>query len=544
MTVLLRNGSGGPRRPWRWAPHLGLGGIIVAGLVALIAISSVYNSMRIEVPTGFQAILIRKTGLDLPRDMEIAPPPKDGKLYKGIQPGVLTEGRYFYNPFYWDWEIQKQFDVPVGKIGVRIALAGDDMPIGQILADPGQKGIQREVLKPGRYPFNWYSEAITLHDPVMIPAGFQGVVTLLSGREPKDPNNVVVSPGERGVQKKTLAPGTYFLNPYETRVSLVDCRSKRFDLGEDGEMDFLSADGFPVRLDGAIEFRVIPERAPEVFVLYNEDKNGDAVDEEIINKIITPESRSICRISGSRLTGGMFISGNDREQFQQNLDTTLKANCKNQGVEILAVAITSIRPPEAIAVPVREREVAKQQLLQFEQEKLQQQSETLLAVEVILSEQKTALVEAERSVVELTTKAEQEQGVAETLAEQKLAVSKVGLEAVKARAAKLMAEAQANADVIRAKNRAELSGLANRVKAFGGDGHAMAQNMMISKVAPAFRSIMSNSDGPLMELFGQFSAPRATPLRPDSSAVTQRPEFVNPSHRAVETPSITSSEEK
>lgn len=543
MTVLLRNGAGGPRRPWRRALHLGFGGLVIAAVIAVIVISSMYNSIKIEVPTGYQAVLIRKTGLDLPSDKEIAPPPRNGKLYKGIQPSVLTEGRYFYNPFFWDWEIQKQFDVPVGKIGVRIALAGDDMPIGQILANPGQKGIQHEVLKPGRYPYNWYSEAITLHDPVMIPAGFQGVVTLLSGREPKDPNNVVVGPGERGVQKKTLAPGTYFLNPFEARVSLVDCRSKRFDLGEEGGMDFLSADGFPVRLDGVIEFRVIPERAPEVFVLYNEDKNGDVVAEEIINKIITPESRSICRLSGSRLTGGDFISGTEREQFQQNLDKTLKANCKNQGVEILAVAITSIRPPEAIAVPVREREVAKQELEQFVQEKLQQQSETLLAVQKIMSDQKTALVEAERSVVELTTKAEQEQGVAETLAEQKLAVAKVGLEAVKARAAKLTAEAKANADVIRARNRAELSGLANRVKAFDGDGHAMAQNMMISKIAPSFRSIMSNSDGPLMELFGQFSAPRPTPLQPDPSALTNRPEFVNPSHRN-ETPSITSSEEK
>ena len=74
-------------------------------------------------------------------------------------------------------------------------------------------------------------------------------------------------------------------------------------------MDFLSSDGFPITLDGAVEFRVMPEKVAEVFVKYNEDDNGDEIDEEIIAKIITPESRSLCRIGGSKLTGGQFISG-------------------------------------------------------------------------------------------------------------------------------------------------------------------------------------------------------------------------------------------
>jgi regulator of protease activity HflC (stomatin/prohibitin superfamily) len=495
------------------------GGLGVILLVASAFVAFVtYNACRLEVPTGSQAVLIRRIGLDIPPDAEIAPAPKNGQYYKGVQPGFLTEGRYFYNPYAWDWEVYPQQEIPGGQIGVRIALVGEDLPPGQILANPGQKGILREVLKPGRYPYNKYAELIELQQPATISPGFQGVVTLLAGSPPKDPNVVLVGPGERGVQKATLPPGTYFLNPYETRVSLVDCRSRRFNLGDEGGMDFLSADGFPVSLDGAIEFRVDPARVAEVFVLYNEDTNGDTVDEEIINKIITPESRSICRIGGSRLTGGMFISGVEREQFQQNFDKTLKENCKKQGVDVLAVAITSIRPPEAIALPVREREVAKQELNQFEQEKFQQESEALLRVQELLADQRKAIVEAEQSVVELTTKAEQEQAVAKTLASQKLAVAKIGLEAVKAQASAVVAEAEASATVIRARNKAELAGLATRVQAFEGDGSAMAQNMLINKLAPAFRSIMSNSDGPLMEMFGTFSKPS-----PGTTPGTSRP---------------------
>ena len=260
-------------------------------------------------------------------------------------------------------------------------------------------------------------------------------------------------------------------------------------------MDFLSADGFPITLDGVVEFRVLPEKVAEMFVKYNEDANGDAIDEEIIAKIITPESRSLCRIGGSKLSGGQFISGKDREKFQTDLVKSLTENCKKQGIEILAVAITSIQPPEEIAEPVQQREVAKQKLAQFQREKIQQLSEAKLKVQVVLAEQKKKLVEAEQGVVEKTTKAEQEQQVAVTLAEQKLKVAETQLEAAKDKASAIVAKAEADADVIRFNNKAEVAGLAAQVSAFDGDGAALARNILIGKLAPSFHTIRRTPKG-------------------------------------------------
>ena len=490
---------------------LALGGFILLGIGLAIAI---YNACKIEVDTGFQAVLIRREGLELEPDMELAPPPVDGRYYKGVQAGgpnngVLTEGRYFYNPYLWSWEITSQFVVPGDKIGIRIALAGDDLPAGQVLAGPGQKGIRSEVLKPGRYPYNPYAESIELHDPVIIPAGYRGVVTRLAGPLPANPNVFLVADGERGVQTRTLEPGMYYLNPYETRVSLVNCQSRRFNLSDDGEMSFLSADGFPITLDGVVEFRILPDRVAEMFVKYNEDANGDAIDEEIIAKIITPESRSLCRIGGSKLLGGQFISGEDREKFQTDLVKSLTHNCQEQGIEILAVAITSIRPPAAITEPVQQREVAKQKLAQFRREKLQQVSEAKLKVEVVLAEQKKRVVEAEQEVIEKTTKAEQEQQVAVTLAEQNLQVAQTQFEAARDKASAVLAKAGAEAEVIKFDNAAEAAGLAAQVAAFDGDGSALARNRLLVKLAPAFRTILASSEGPLMDLFREFSRPPA-----------------------------------
>ena len=321
MNVIEMGDRGRPRpSPGSSASKIGLIGL---GLVAIASVVSVYNSCKIEVGTGQQAVLIRKVGIDLDPEMELAPAPKQGgSYYKGVQSGgpnngVLTEGRYFYNPIYWDWEITPQFVVPDGKIGIRIALSGEELPAGQILAEPGQKGILAEVMKPGRYPYNPRAEIIELKDPVTVPAGYRGVVTLLSGPISTKPNEFLVESGKRGVQERTLEPGTYYLNPYQTRVSLVDCKSHRFNLGQGTEMDFLSSDGFPITLDGAVEFRVMADKVSDVFVKYNEAANGDEIDEEIIAKIITPESRALCRIGGSKLTGGEFIKGESREKFQR-----------------------------------------------------------------------------------------------------------------------------------------------------------------------------------------------------------------------------------
>ncbi len=57
--------------------------------------------------------------------------------------------------------------------------------------------------------------------------------------------------------------------------------------------------------------------------------------------------------------------------------------------------------------------------------------------------------------------------------------------------------------MIRYNNAAELAGLSARVAAFGGDGAALARNILVGKLAPSFRTILTNSEGPLMDLLGQ-----------------------------------------
>ena len=155
-------------------------------------------------------------------------------------------------------------------------------------------------------------------------------------------------------------------------------------------MMFPSKDGFPISLDGIIEFRVIPETAARTYVTYNDvvnDKPGaSAIAEEIIAKVIMPNARAFCRLRGSNSSARDFIGGVTRTAFQSEFQKAITETCQSQGIEIVQALITKIIPPQAIAQPLRDREIAAQEKKQFTQEILQQQQEAKLATEMELIE--------------------------------------------------------------------------------------------------------------------------------------------------------------
>ena len=415
------------------ALRFGLGGIAVVLVLLSISAYVVYTQFRIDVPGMHFAVLTKKVGVDLENYQEVAPDAD----HKGLQLKVLTEGRYFYNPYIWGWEVYPMIEIERDKMGIRVRLYGDDLPYGHFVAtNDKQKGIIEEPLKPGRYAINAITidgktkqiigprrgkddhvEIIELWEPKIIAAGYKGVVTNLAGPLPEEPNELLVAEGKRGPQEETLNAGTHYRNPYLYRINAIDTRSQRFNLsGEGNEMGFPSKDGFWISLDGIIEFRVMDTRAAEVYVTYNDISNDVAgssrIDEEIIAKIIMPNARSFCRLRGSNSSGRDFIGGETRIAFQEDFEKGIRATCEKQGIEIVQALITRIKPPEAIRDPVRKREISVQELKQYQQQTLQQEQEAKLATEKALIEQKQALVDAELSVVEEVTLAMQEQQVA------------------------------------------------------------------------------------------------------------------------------------
>jgi regulator of protease activity HflC (stomatin/prohibitin superfamily) len=505
--------------------------MVSVGVVVLLIISIptfVYQECRIDVPNKHMAILTHKMGKDLDMGIILAP----DEDYKGVQKKMLTEGRYYYNPYAWTWQVVPQVEIPEGKLGVRIRMYGDDLPAGELIAwKDNQKGIVSDVLRPGRYPKinaivaggestrENYAEMIELKEPVTIPAGYKGLIIDLASAMPKQANEIVSSKGERGVQADTLEPGTHYLNPYVQEIRLVDCRSQRYNLKDIG---FPTKDGFWVSLEAIIEFRIKPEQAATTYILYNEERDGKNLAAEVITKVILPNARAYTRLRGSNHSGKEFIAGDTRVLFQEDFQKTMKSTCDEQGIEVIQALITKITPPEKIADPVRRRQIALQQEAQYKKEIEQQTAEQELAIQKATVQQKKDVVAASQEVVVVTTEAKKKQEVALIDANKRLAVAEQKLMAAKDLASAIMAKGKADANVINFANQAEAAGWQKSIAAFSGNGNEFARWTLYKKLAPSFRSMMVNTENsPLMDVFKMFDSKQtgttAQPISPAPS---------------------------
>lgn len=476
-----------------WAVTTAVGGAILFLLVFAI-------SGTLVVEKGKMAILIRKSGDDPPNGTVIVKPGQ-----KGIQPDPLPEGWYWRNPLVWDWVVADQIVIEPGHVGVRIRNFGEPLPPGRVIAEEGQKGVVRETLGPGSYVINPVAYTIKTYPRVTIAAGHVGVVTLLSGRDPANPNDFLVQDGERGTQKKTLPPGTYYPNPFIEMITPVDARSHRFDMTGDRIIRFPSLDGFDISMEGTIEWYIDPARVAEVFVKY---VDAPDVIKSIVEEVILPNARAFSRIEGSKHLARDFIGGITREKFQEQFLAGLKRSCAAQGIVIQSALVRGTSPPEAITKPIKERELAIRLREMYLQQKERERQQKLLAMEEKIKERKTQLKQAEADVSVQMTKANQEKDVAIIEANRQLELARLQLQAARNQAEATVATGRAKADVILYKNAAEAQGLKNSVAAFG-DADTYVRYVLNSKVGPAIAYVLSSTEGPFADIFRRAAEGKA-----------------------------------
>ena len=85
----------------------------VAAAVAVFVFGFLWFCCRVYVPEGQMAIVTAKTGRPLPPGRILAEPGE-----KGVQRMPLAEGRHFLNPVNNDWRIVPTTTIPAGSVGV------------------------------------------------------------------------------------------------------------------------------------------------------------------------------------------------------------------------------------------------------------------------------------------------------------------------------------------------------------------------------------------------------------------------------------------
>jgi len=170
---------------------------------------------RFYVGPNQMAIITAKNGNPLEPGQILA-----NENQKGIRAETLGEGRYFYNPIFYDRKIVDAIIIEPGKVGIVTSKVGTKLPTGKFIANRGQKGIWHSVLGPGKYRLNPYGYNVEIVDAISIPIGYAGVITSLAGEQ--TPSGQFAKRGQQGVRKDILQPGLYYVNPKEFKVDVLE----------------------------------------------------------------------------------------------------------------------------------------------------------------------------------------------------------------------------------------------------------------------------------------------------------------------------------
>jgi len=465
------------------------GASIAAVLPVLLVFGAlwVWFGWRIEPESGQIAMLMRKTGSDLPVGQIVADKPGQ----KGVQIDVLPEGRFFRNPYVWDWVILPAIDIPAGKFGVLVRRFGNDLPDGSIIATSDtSKGIVREVLGTGKHRINPYAYEVRIYDDIKIAPGHIGVVTSLCGEDILKGNpsaatdkGFLVGPEAKGVQRAIIKEGTHRLNPFLFSVSIVNIQSQRLEFNGADAITFLTLDGFPITVEGTLEFNISVDKAS---LLTHEI--GDM--EDIKNKLILPSARGFSRIEGSKKSATEFIVGESRQAFQNSLETYLKTICSAWGISINSVLIRDIIPPQEIAEIIRDRELASQDSKKIEQQIVQAQSQAQLEGQKALAEQNRLKVAAETDRIRQDISAQQFKVERTVAARTELAVATIALDTATADAQARLTNAEADRKVVEARNKTESDVLKRQVSVYR-DETDYIRAKLYEKTAPKIASVLT-----------------------------------------------------
>jgi regulator of protease activity HflC (stomatin/prohibitin superfamily) len=549
MRLIMHDQSGFSSVPPPVPPQRGRGGTdsprtalpvfraLVGVIIAAVVIYGGYFWMlrRIVVEPGKVMVLLKKNGShSLPGNQIIVPHPPDQKLdpdaydkweqeygdCNGILEQVYLPGTYFgFSPFDYERELTDTVEVPTGKVGIVVRKFGKNVPSG-ILADEtkDERGPLPIVLSPGQWPAyaNPHAYEVKLVDPVVVDPGNRGVVTIMAGKPAVNPDAYLVNDGEQGTQSQLEPEGFRYINPYQKRVTPISIQSQQFQMSGDDSIRFPSSDSFEIKMEGFVEWSIIPDKLPLIYVQYGE---GGGLIKDVEDKVILPYSRSFSRLVGSQYSARDFIGGDTKLKFQAEFESKLKEACAKQGIEILQALVRDIVPPDAIKDPINEREIAKQQINSLEQQMQVARSQAELATQEETANQNEAIGDANKAVVKIVKQAEQNRDVALTKAQQDLDVAKLQLAAAQQQADAVVARGQAEANVVLLQKQAEADPLREQVTAFG-DGETYAQYFFYQKLAPSVKSILANSDGPFADVFRQFAAPSSA-ISKNGTKVTQ-----------------------
>ncbi len=458
----------------------------VVAVVLLVVLLITWNAFFSYVPPGQHLIIIAKDGKPLPQGHILAQ-----KGEKGVQEEVLGEGWHFVMPIAYTTEREENTEVKSGQVGIVTARGGEPLPEGRLLAEEGQKGIQRNVLPPGVYRINKHGYDVEMVPATEIKAGFVGVQQRLLGKD--GPGRFAEKDDEKGILHQVLQPGIYYINTKEYKVIPAEVGiiqttfhnpvvgDKSHDASRDrGQINFTSKGGFKINIDCTVEWEVLPEDMPALVAEYGGWQNVEL-------NVIDLQAHAIGRDKGSDYGVQDFLEGSKREKFQTEFSKELIKTCKAKNVTVHSAFIRNIDIPDTYMKQVRDKQIANETRLTNEVQKATKTSDSEVNQEEKMIEQKSKEVEYETKKLVAAIDVEVENTGKITEAEIELMRSEYQAKIAQIEADQKRVTSEAETTVTRLKQEAENSLYKLKMDVFQGDGDAFLRYSLAQQLNPQLR---------------------------------------------------------
>ena len=374
---------------------------------------------------------------------------------RGPQKDILLPGTSYINPLLFKVIPEKAGEVKPGEVAVIVSNVGKDP------SDEIRKQMAAKV-----------RERLEQEKQEQIERAGEHVNDVLAGLQESsqdgDPLDrrldqgaheaYVVPDGFRGIQERVVGPGKYYVNTLAVSPIIIPTTNQTVEWTMEqiqntfDPFEVISKDGFTMRLEVRVVFRVKPEDAPFMVA-----KIGSI--DRLIQNVMHPLIDSIFRNQASESSAMAYLQ--NRHEEQERAEARVRAHLLKYHVDVVNVLICHIRLPE--------------ELMKTQTEK-------------ILAEQRQSMYDAQREAEDKRIQLEKIKAQADN--QRDLMVATVGVEISGKRAEQRKAEGDGEAHYILSTGKAEaekvrLMGEAQgvayheQVNALGANGVALVETLRV-----------------------------------------------------------------
>jgi uncharacterized membrane protein YqiK len=305
----------------------------------------------------------------------------------------------------------------------------------------GKRGKQLQVLTDGTFFINRWFGTVEIKAKTLIPIGYVGVVVSYHGAAGDDTTGESfrygeqVEPGQRGVWRSALTPGKYALNPYAVKVELVPTinfvlrwisgQTEAHHYDEDlTSIDLITADGYEPRLPLSLVLHIDYQKAPSVVQRFGDVKR---LITQTLDPILTAYFRDVAQ------TSHMLDLLTKREEIQKHATEELGARFQKYDINVVAVLIGRPEsreiaaghadPIETLFDQLRMRRLADEQRATYAKQEEAAQQQVALNEAKAKAERQTELTQSAIAVEIAANRGEAQFAEAEQLAKKQVTLA-------------------------------------------------------------------------------------------------------------------------